>query len=659
MKPKYLTKSRFKLALECPTKLYYDGNSRYANQNLDDSFLRALADGGFQVGELAKCYIPGGQEVFSREHEEAVQQTLELLKQEQVVIYEAAFRYENLFVRVDILRKAQQRIELIEVKAKSFDGDLERPLYNKKGNIDSEYKPYLYDVAFQKYVLKAAWPQYEVSAFLMMADTSSLCPTDGLNRKFKLVKDRSGRRGVVVSPDLTAADLETPILRRVNVDDACELIYNEKFGSAKLGFAGYVAHLADFCRRGEKIRSAPSSVCGNCEFRATEAEAVTGLKNGFQECWQEALGWTEADFAEPTVLKLWDFRNGKNDCISDGRIKLSSLTEADVKPKSDGKPGLSRTERQWLQVSKVKSRDTAPWFDAAQMAREVASWSYPLHFIDFETSTAAIPFNKGRRPYEGVAFQFSHHLVHQDGRVEHRGQYLNAEPGVFPNYDFIRRLKCELEQDEGSIFRYSYHENTYLSMIYWQLRAEKEPIADRDELCQFIQSITSSTKKSPVQWTGKRSMIDMCELVKRYHYDPATNGSNSIKYVLPAVLNSSRFVQQKYSQPIYGAAGGIPSLNFTDWSWIKFEGGRVVDPYKLLPKMFQDISDKDFSILSDNDELREGGAAMTAYVRMQFEEMSDYERAELSKALLKYCELDTFAMVMIYEAWLDMVRQQA
>jgi hypothetical protein len=38
--------------------LYYDGKPEYANQQLEDSFLKALADGGFQVGELAKYYFP-------------------------------------------------------------------------------------------------------------------------------------------------------------------------------------------------------------------------------------------------------------------------------------------------------------------------------------------------------------------------------------------------------------------------------------------------------------------------------------------------------------------------------------------------------------------------------------------------------------------------
>ena len=150
-------------------------------------------------------------------------------------------------------------------------------------------------------------------------------------------------------------------------------------------------------------------------------------------------------------------------------------------------------------------------------------------------------------------------------------------------------------------------------------------------------------------------MVDLWDLVKRYYYDPATNGSNSIKQVLPAILNSSPFLQQKYAQPIYGAADGIPSLNFSDWQWIKMEQGRVVDPYKLLPPLFQDIPPDKLLLLSTDETLKDGGAAMTAYARMQFEEMSDYERGELHQALLKYCELDTLAMVMIYEGWREMV----
>jgi hypothetical protein len=151
-------------------------------------------------------------------------------------------------------------------------------------------------------------------------------------------------------------------------------------------------------------------------------------------------------------------------------------------------------------------------------------------------------------------------------------------------------------------------------------------------------------------------MVDMWELVRKYYYDPSTHGSNSIKDVLPAILNSSSYLQRKYSKPVYGAAGGIKSHNFIDWTWVRFDkDGKVIDPYNLLPPVFDQITDASIDLISEDEELKEGGAAMTAYCKMQFSEMSDYERDKLKTALLKYCELDTLAMVMIYEGWMEML----
>ena len=68
---RYLTKSRFQLSMECPTKLFYTRKDEYANKKLDDAFLLALAEGGFQVGELAKKYHPGGHDIRALGYEEA------------------------------------------------------------------------------------------------------------------------------------------------------------------------------------------------------------------------------------------------------------------------------------------------------------------------------------------------------------------------------------------------------------------------------------------------------------------------------------------------------------------------------------------------------------------------------------------------------------
>ena len=646
---KYLTKSKFKLATECPTKLFYTGKNEYANTSLDNPFLEALAEGGFQVGELAKQYLPGGYNIHTLDYDEALEQTNKLLKQDKVVIYEAAIKYDNIFIRVDILIKRGNYIKLYEVKAKSIDLT-KRSLVSQDGNkILSTWKPYLFDIAFQRHVARSAFPDSIVTTYLYLVDKNKVAPTDGLNQKFQISEDENRRKGVRVSSSLTKEDLSTEMLCKVPVDEYCDLIFDTDAGNDERGisFKDRINEYAKAYNEDIKIKPRLSSVCGKCEFKASQEDLDNEKLSGYRECWKQQLNWSDEDFETPNVLDIWNFRN-KDKFIQEGKIKFSDIYEEDILTKKV----TENKERQWLQIEKVKNNDDSIWLDSDGLKTEMDSWVFPLHFIDFETTAMAIPFNKDRHPYEGVAFQFSHHIVHKDGSVKHQGEYINTERGIFPNYEFVRQLKAQLDNDQGTIFKYSNHENTYLNIIYEQLQSEQADVADKDELCDFIKSITKSKKNSVEKWCGERNMVDMLEVVKDYYYNPMTGGSNSIKQVLPATLNSSDYLKEKYSKPIYGT-DTIPSKNFKDWIWFKFEDDTVKDPYKLLPVMFQD-ADKFDNLLSDNDELKDGGAAMTAYARMQFEQMGDYERDELTNSLLKYCELDTFAMVMIYEAWVDL-----
>lgn len=655
---RYLTKSRFKLAQECPTKLFYTNKPYYADQKIDDDFLLALAEGGFQVGELAKCYVPEGKEITTLDKDEALALTRNLLELGHVTIFEAAIRYEDFFIRADILVKDGRRIDLFEVKSKSIDGDGDANFLTKRDRrITSEWLPYLEDIAFQKHVVSSAFPECDVHAFLMLMDKNSVCPSEGLHQKFKIVKDGHGRKRAERVGRLSETELSERLLVAIPVDTYCSMIFQARYGEeGALSFAELADFYATSYREDRKIPPRITGECKTCEFRTNESSGPH-MKSGYHECWKEALGWTDEDFLAPTVLDIWNFRR-KQELLDQRIVKMSQVDKRMIDPDGKSGPeGLSVKDRQWLQVQKVRTGDSQPWVDRANLRRQMESWKYPLHFIDFETTLTAIPFNKGRHPYELLAFQYSHHTVDADGRIAHAGQYLHTAVGDFPSHEFLRHLKRELDRDEGTVFRYSHHENTVLNTIHRQL--EEDPSqSDREELCAFIRSLTQSGRASDIQWIGSRSMVDMCELVKRYWYDPATRGSNSIKQVLPALLNGSKYLQEKYSEPIYGTEEGIPSHNFRDHRWITWEKGRVVDPYKLLPKMFLDVSDQTQEILlmSDSDDLHNGGAALTAYCRMQFEEMSAYERQEIAKALLKYCELDTFAMVMLYEGWREMVR---
>jgi len=654
-KPRYLTKSRFKLACECATKLYYTGKSAiYPDKSFDDEFLAALAEGGFQVGELAKGLFPDGHDVEELDYQTSLRKTAELLERENVIIFEPAFLHDGLFVRVDVLVKKGDRVQLIEVKAKSCSGPSEEQFLAKKaGTLKSIWRPYLEDVAFQEYVLSQAHPEWEIHPYLMLVDKEVVCPTNGLHQKFLLSRDESGRAQCQMTAPLEASEIQSGLLVAVPVAQSLEIIQSQlRYGPGEArNFDDWIAYLAQKYQADERIWDAPTSGCKGCQFQARDEDSQAGMRSGFQECWKYAFDLSDAQMDLPTVLEVWNSRQ-KNSWLEDGRVHLAQLDESDFAFTPDPGGAMESKERQWIQVEKSQRGDSS--FDLRPALADVmAEWTFPLHFIDFETMSPAIPMHAGCRPYEVLAFQFSHHVVRENGSVEHIGEYIEDRVGAFPNIDFVRALKRELDQDDGTIFRYAPHENTVLCRTREQLQRDQTVHPDAAELIAFIESITQPPGRNPNAWAaGPRNMVDMLELVKRYYYDPRMCGSNSIKQVLPAVLNASEFLQRKYERGIYGVAGGIQSKNFQEQIWVQEQDGQVIDPYKLLPTMFEGFSAKDRAeLLSREGSIDNGGAAMTAYARMQFTQMGEAERAHLRSLLLKYCELDTLAMVMIYEAW--------
>ena len=196
---------------------------------------------------------------------------------------------------------------------------------------------------------------------------------------------------------------------------------------------------------------------------------------------------------------------------------------------------------------------------------------------------------------------------------------------------------------------------------------------EKRDLITFIDSIThvvnpkASTKGEPKYIRcGERDMVDLCEVVSHYYYAPRMKGSVSIKKVLPTVLNGSAFLRDKYSKPIYGGGAEIESLNITEpqiWVKTKCDGsGEVEDPYKWLPEVKKYLPEGCLRPDGEEDDddlsqVNNGGAALTAYSKIQFADLETTEA--LRQALLRYCELDTMAMVFIWEYFNEMCKKQA
>jgi hypothetical protein len=136
----HLTKSRYIAGLQCPRRLWL-----LVHEPLpyEEPALGSPLDIGHEVGQKAHLLFPGGVRIDEEpwQHAEAVTRTAALMSDASVpAIFEAAFEYENIRIRVDVLeRLAPGSWGLREVKSSSGLKD-----------------HYLDDIALQTYVLRGA-----------------------------------------------------------------------------------------------------------------------------------------------------------------------------------------------------------------------------------------------------------------------------------------------------------------------------------------------------------------------------------------------------------------------------------------------------------------------------------------------------------------------
>ena len=137
-----LSKTRFAAGLQCLKRLYFECYQRDLADPVGPQ-QQALFDSGTAVGELARQRFPGGHLVQEdyRHQAEAERHTQELIADpEKLALYEAAFTFDGIRIRVDVLRRASRdSFDLIEVKSST--------------SVKTEHIP---DVAIQLHVLNGA-----------------------------------------------------------------------------------------------------------------------------------------------------------------------------------------------------------------------------------------------------------------------------------------------------------------------------------------------------------------------------------------------------------------------------------------------------------------------------------------------------------------------
>ena len=615
-----LSKSDFQLASTCPKKLIYKKQG-YPTTNDTNEYMEMLAKGGYVVGLMATLQYPDGVEITGNT-KEAIEKTNEYLKKENCVLFEAAIQSGEKLIRVDILQKIGNKINLIEVKAKSHDTE------DDKYKQEKLLEKYIEDVAFQYLVMTEALPEYEINPYLFMPDKSKRTNIDGLIGWFTVLdsKDDSDKEVEELpaqqKPRFRKPDVLFKYEHDLNRSNYIETLKND--GLLQLRpVKEKVLQILDIIRNRannfiqilkEGIKDSDFTINKTC--KACEFKCDSGIKNGYKECWGSL-----AD-PDPHIFDLYyggSITNEDKQPYLDELISLSRTSLYDIVPErlknKKGEIGI-RAQRQMIQLKYTE--EDKEW-TSHELDSILNEFTYPLHFIDFETYTGALPFHEGMRPYELIAFQWSCHTIPYKGATPIHSEWIETE-GKFPNFAFAESLMKQIGIS-GTPFMWATHENTVLRTILNQMEIFSYT---NSALNDWLIGIT--TDKS-VKREGR--LVDMNDLTKKYYFHPFMKGRTSIKKVLPAIWNNNIYLHQ------------IPF--FKDYSATDFEGG-IIDPYDTLKP--------DTTQIDEEDAVAGGTEAMRAFQRIRFDDsLNKDQKNEIKRQLLEYCKLDTMAMVIIAHHW--------
>ncbi len=167
------------------------------------------------------------------------------------------------------------------------------------------------------------------------------------------------------------------------------------------------------------------------------------------------------------------------------------------------------TENQRTFTSRINQRLVQ--IDYEPLRGELAGLEFPLHFLDFETIEYPVPIYAGCRPYQNVPFQYSCHILHENGALEHR-EFLHLD-GTDPRQTLVTSLLNDIGERGHIVVYYASFERSRLLEL-----AEAFP-AHSERLLHIIGRL----------W-------DQYELIKRSYHHYGFGKSNSLKSVLPVIV---------------------------------------------------------------------------------------------------------------------------
>ena len=211
------------------------------------------------------------------------------------------------------------------------------------------------------------------------------------------------------------------------------------------------------------------------------------------------------------------------------------------------------------------------FIDKENLKNYLTKFSYPLYFLDFETTQEEFPEFDGIGPFEQIPFQYSLHYIKEEGGQVYHKEYL-AKEDEDPRKNLVLQLVNDIPKDA--------------CIVAYNVSFEKRVITNLAKVFpKYSDHLLNLTK----------NFVDLIEpFEKGFVYDKLMGGSFSLKSVLPALFPND------------------PDMNYENL-----------------------------------EDIHNGREARLIFPALKY--MDEELRKKERESLLKYCALDTYALVKILE----------
>ncbi len=461
-------------------------NSAFDNQNEDDTDMIII------------------QESHKEKREKNLKRTIEAIKNKEPLIYQPWFLIDNLFVRWDYLKlNTNWNYDLYEVKAKTWvrkDKTHEKIKYKKIWELEDKF---MSDISFQKYVinkvLNTEW-LWEIENFYYIYLNPEYKKDWEINLRKIIVLDQVDiEKTISLEWEKTTKDfirqdyLLTPWVIEATIKQMREELSLSEIEFNKIHTFSWSKYL-EYCGKD-------------------------------REFWTIYWKW----LTSPSAVKQlhYDWKTILDELNKDEQI-LFNKTDWTI-----------WDARQYI-INYLKAKNT--WkdiIDKESIKLELDDLKYPICFYDYESCSVPIPFLDNVSPYQHAVVQYSMHKVYEDWKIEHFGWVLVGTWEKSVKQIEIKDNKNKVDFESEKIITWWYKDlldefvadiwdDLDKTFIVWYSPFEntrnKEVAETFPDLKEAFEMINQNT-------------YDLMDIfAKWYYYSLKCKWSNSIKYVLPALV---------------------------------------------------------------------------------------------------------------------------